>query len=973
MVIGEHLVGRADELGSLDHALAQLDRGGSCAIELVGEPGIGKTRLLAELAARAERLGHLVLTGSASELERDLPFWVFVDALDEYVGGLEPEALASLDDDVRTELAQILPSLTAHATAPHAALQNERYRTHRAVRALLERLATTKPLVLVLDDLHWADSGSAELLGALLHRPPAAPVLLALAMRPRLVPERLSLALERAHRAGTVMRVELGALTSEQAHELLGAQAVGTTATALYEESGGNPFYLEQLVRGLDRDGREARTGSEKIALAELQVPPTVAAALARELGGLTEVARLVLQGAAVAGDPFEPELAAAAAATDEPSAMDALDELLSVDLVRPTDVPRRFRFRHPLVRRAVYESTPGGWRLSAHERTAEALARRGAPVAARAHHVELSARPGDAAAVAVLREAGEAAAQRAPATAARWFDGALRLISDSAPAEERVRLLLARAGSLAATGHLAESHAALLESIAVVPAEALALRVRLVVACAGVEHLLGRYPQAHARLETALDELEDGASPEAVALMIELAVDGMYRADLDAMLGWAERAVAAATSLQDRALTAAALAVRACGAALSGSAEAQAQCEEAAQLIDRLSDDELARRLDALVYLATAEGYLDRFEPSGRHGQRGVTIGRATGQGDLFPLLYAVLGTALWVQGRMAESVEVLDGAVEAARLVDSDHGLAWNLCSRSVAAFAAGDLEHASATAEESAELATRLDPGPITAWIAVMRAQLMHEAGQTSRAADLLVASAGGEELRMIGGAWRARCLELLTRCYLAAGRRSEAERSVQAARACADTVRLPLAFAMANLAEAALDIDDGLPASAAVRAIDAAAILEEVNAVFDAAGARVLAGRALAQAGEREAAVAELERARAAFDAFGSVRYRAQAERELRKLGRHIHRRTKAGATSDAGVVSLTARELELARLVVDRKTNPEIASELFLSQKTVETHLRNIFRKLGVANRIELARAVERADRTNGPS
>ena len=822
--------------------------------------------------------------------------------------------------------------------------------------------------MLVLDDLHWADSGSAELLGTLLHRPPAAPVLLALAMRPRLVPERLSASLERAHRAGTLTRMELSALTYEEACELLSAGGDGSTSMALFEESGGNPFYLEQLARRLSRDGTQNRVRPERISLAEVEVPPTVMAALAQELGVLTDGTRLVLQGAAVAGDPFEPELAAAAAATDEPSAMDALDELLAVDLVRPTDVPRRFRFRHPLVRRAVYESTPGGWRLSAHERTAEALARRGAPVAARAHHVELSARPGDAAAVAVLREAGETAAQRAPATAARWFEGALRLTSEDDPPEERVELLLARAGSLAATGHLEESHAALLESIRVVPAEALALRVRLIVACAGVEHLLGRYPQAHARLETALDELEDRASTEAVALMIELAVDGMYRADLDAMLGWAECAVAAATSLRDRALTAAALAVRACGAALSGTAaEAQAQCEEAAQLVDRLSDDELARRLDALVYLATAEGYLDRFEPSGRHGQRALTIGRATGQGDLFPLMYAVLGTALWVQGRMAESVEVLDGAVEAARLVDSDHGLAWNLSSRSGAAFAAGDLEHASATAQESAELATRLDPGPVTAWIAVMRAQLMHEAGQTSRAADLLVASAGGEELRMIGGAWRARCLELLTRCHLAAGNRAEAERSVEAARACADAVQLPLAFAMANLAEAALDIDGGLPASAATRAIDAAAMLEEVNAVFDAAGARLLAGRSLAQAGERDAAVAELERACAAFDSFGSVRYRAQAEQELRKLGRHIHRRTKAGAAGDAGVASLTARELELARLVVDRKTNPEIASELFLSQKTVETHLRNIFRKLGVANRIELARTVEAAE------
>src|SRR5918994_7669410 len=90
VVLAEHLVGRTEELGSLDHALSELDRGRSAALELVGEPGIGKTRLLAELAARADDRGHLVLSGSASELERDLPFSVFVDALDEYVRGLSP-------------------------------------------------------------------------------------------------------------------------------------------------------------------------------------------------------------------------------------------------------------------------------------------------------------------------------------------------------------------------------------------------------------------------------------------------------------------------------------------------------------------------------------------------------------------------------------------------------------------------------------------------------------------------------------------------------------------------------------------------------------------------------------------------------------------------------------------------------------------------------------------------------------------
>ena len=112
-----------------------------------------------------------------------------------------------------------------------------------------------------------------------------------------------------------------------------------------------------------------------------------------------------------------------------------------------------------------------------------------------------------------------------------------------------------------------------------------------------------------------------------------------------------------------------------------------------------------------------------------------------------------------------------------------------------------------------------------------------------------------------------------------------------------------------------------------------------------------------------------AVAELQRAAAALDACGAWRYRQSAERELRKLGHHIHRRTRPGTTDAAGIKSLTGRELQVARLVVDRKTNPEIASELFLSQKTVETHLRNIFHKLDLTTRVALARAVERADRT----
>ncbi len=182
-----------------------------------------------------------------------------------------------------------------------------------------------------------------------------------------------------------------------------------------------------------------------------------------------------------MAGDPFEPELAAAAAAVPEPQALEALDAILSLDLIRETDVPRRFRFRHPLVRRAVDEWTPAGWRLGAHERCAAALEALGALAAERAHHLARAGRKGDLTAVAVLREAGDSVAQRAPASAAVWYLHALRLLPDSAPPQTRVELLLARARALAATGQFAESHAALQESLRLLPPEALPLRVRLI------------------------------------------------------------------------------------------------------------------------------------------------------------------------------------------------------------------------------------------------------------------------------------------------------------------------------------------------------------------------------------------------------------------------------------------------------------------------------------------------------------
>jgi ATP/maltotriose-dependent transcriptional regulator MalT len=967
----DHLVGRADELGSLKRALEELDLGRPAAIEVAGEPGIGKTRLLRELGARGEARGYLVLAGSASELEHDLPFSVFVDAVDEYVEGLDPEQLTTLDDDVQAELAYVFPSLSALGRGRKVALQQERYRTHHAVRALLEHLAQTRPLVLVLDDFHWADPASLELLGALLRRPPAAAVYMALALRPRQVPERLSAALERAHRAGALTRLDIGPLSSGEVREFLGDSFPSAEASTLYEESGGNPFYLQQLARVLEPTG-EGASAAAALSLA-IGVPSAVAAALAEELALLSGPARLVLEGAAVAGDPFEPELAAAAAAMAEDSTMDAIDELLQLDLIRQTDVPRRFRFRHPLVRRAVYETTRGGWRLQAHGRCAEALAASGAAAATRAYHVEQSAREGDLAAVAILREAGEAATRLAPESASRWFGAALRLLPQTAPALDRIELSLARAWALAAVGRFVDSHQAVLAAVALVPGQPSALRTTVATACASIERFLGRYEHAHARLVRALRDLPEPASVERTELLIELTLNEWYRSRYEAMSDWAALAVSAAKDVGNATLIAAAAVMPVFADAMTGPTEtARSRHIEAAALVDELPDDELSLRPDAAGWLAIAEVYLDLYAEADAHASRALRLARATGRGDPLHRLYPVLPRVWYVRGKLAEAAELLDGAIEAARLIGSPPALAGNLFNRSVVAVAVGDLDIALATAEESVELTSDLDEGFVTAWAGARLAGVLFETGQADRAVELLLDRAGGEELTLIPGGWRAYWLELLTRCWLALDRPGEAERAAGLAEVVAAAVRLPLATAWADRAVAAVALRSGDTARATERALASAEAAQEVGAPIEAALSRTLAGRALAQADESDRALAELQRAAAVFDACGALRFRESAERELGKLGHRPHRRTRPGEPDADGIGSLTERELQVARLVVDRKTNGQIAAELYLSQKTVETHLRNIFHKLDVSSRVELARAVESADRAGHP-
>ena len=954
-----HFVGRITELDALNAALTALEGGTPRAVEVVGPAGIGKSRLLTELGARADARGHVVLRGSGAELEQDLPYWVFVDALDDHVARLEPRRLDRLDATTRSELGQLLPALADSVVAPDTGL-HERYRTHRAARVLLEHLAVPKPVVLLLDDFHWADPASTDLLSALLRRPPAAGVLIALAARPRQLPSRLATALDGAHRAGVLARVELPPLTADETREL-----VGEHAEFFYEETGGNPFYLEQLARV----PTVAKVAGEHVTLAGVHIPPLVAAALTEELSLLSHEARAVLDGASVAGDPFEVDLAAAAADCADSEVLEAIDDLARLELVKETDLPRRFRFRHPIVRRAVYEATREGWRIGAHERVATALAHRGAPPSARAHHVERSARHGDAAAVAVLREAGQDARSQAPATSARWLAAALRVLPARAAPRERVELLLPMAQALAATGQFAESHERLQEILEILPADQVAQRVEVSAWCARVEHLLALHEQAHERLLATLEGLPDDVSPERLRLLIELTFDGSNRMQYKSMRTWAERAVVVAEQLDDPLMQTAGLAAAARGFAFAGfPGEAAPLRDRAARIVDSLSDAELARRLEAIVDLAGAELYLHRFEDASTHAQRALAVGRATGQHQLFPVVFAILGVTWMFRGYLHPALDPLEGNVEAARLSGNVQAICWSLYGLSQVAIAAGDIERGMSAAQEAVDVGDDGKPSHHVAYAALTLALAHLLSGKPDRGLTILERASGGPDLPNVADSWRAYFLELVTRCRLALGQHEAAQRAATLAADSANEIGLPLAQALADRAAAAIAFDAGDVQSASDLAIRSADTADTVGAPIEAALSRTLAGRALAAAGQRDRAKEELQQAATALDAVGAQRYRDAAERELRQLGHHIHRRSRPASGDGAGVESLTERELEIARRIVDRRTNREIAEELFLSQKTVETHIRNIFGKLGADSRVEVARIVERADR-----
>jgi DNA-binding CsgD family transcriptional regulator/tetratricopeptide (TPR) repeat protein len=945
------LVGRGAELALIEAALASWE---PPAVAVLGEPGIGKSHLLATALARADDPRTVIARGWASEFERQLPFGVVIDALDAHLGSVAPARLASLGDAERSMLARVFPSL-ADMKGPGSRPGTPGALNH-AVSALLELLAADHPLVLVLDDLHWADQASVELVVHLLHRSPRGAELL-LAFRPGSAPRLLNHAVQAAAARGACTAIELGPITREEAEPLLARIRGSERRDGIYREAGGNPFYLQQLARTVSTGSAPSDVGGLP------DIPAAVARALAGELAELPARTRTVADAAAVAGEPFSYELVSAIAELDPGTVREALDEAVGRGLLATTPVPGAFVFRHPIVRRATYASAPPAWRLGAHERAAAALETVGVPASNRAHHIELSGRT-DPPAVALLIEAGRASARVAPASAARWYRAALRTFPDDAPAEQQLMLLAPLAGALTAAGALEPARQTLQRILELIPREQTALRGRPLVALALIERLLGSGDTARPMLASAIELSAGESSPQVAALELELAADRYFAADWPAMAFRAEAALARSQRCDDVTLRAAAAAVLALAEVNQGRVkDAARRIDVAAAQLDALPDSELRLHLGAVHWVGWCEHHLERFDAVLRHYDRGLALGGASGQRHLLiPMLLGCVITHAWC-GELAAANEQAEQAIESAQLVAAKPLIDLTAALRCWLAVRAGGLPAAVSACSPGPPI--HGGPGGVHALLTqCWLGEALIEHGDVAGGRKAIVEVAGGPELPAIEPSQRAYFCELLTRAELAGRSRAAAEHWAGLADASAAVLPLAGPRTWALRARAELALAAGEPGTAAELAL-ASVAAAGVTHPLERERSRLLAGRALAAAREPRAADL-LEQARVTLGDFGADRLAAHAARDLRSLGRHVAPAARPPGRHPHGpgaLALLSARELEVAQLVAEHLTNREIAERLVLSPKTIERHMDHIFTKLGVSSRGALARLV----------
>ncbi|MDX6691468.1 MAG: hypothetical protein QOG15_2925 [Solirubrobacteraceae bacterium] len=930
------LLEREDESEQLAARIESALAGEGSVVALEGEAGIGKSALLAYASQRAAEAGMRVLSARGGELERDFGYGVVRQLFDAALVSMSPEEYENVTGGaagLATTALSVRDALADRAKDPGSVLHGLYW--------LTANLAAERPVLIAVDDAHWADSASASFLAYIARRVEGLALLIVYATR---VGEGASDALPAIAEPELVATVVRPAVLSEAAtvaliDRLLGSDSSTEFAHACRVATGGNPFLLQELLRALQADGVVPdEQGCERV----MHIAPnTISRATLARLRRLGEPATRLAFAIAVLGKSAELRHAAALAELEPEAAGEAADALTAAAIVRDT---RPLEFIHPIVRTTVYGEIPVAQRAVSHKRAARLLGGDSVGAAELAPHLMAAEPAGDAEVVRCLRvAAGEVRDRGAVDAACNYLT---RALAEPPLAEDRPSILY-ELGTAEFTGGWPDASRHLREAL---------------------EGRLPPHVQRAAAVEFLLTVVATGEIEQGLELLDASRASCIASGDTGAALE-IEGILAGTAQLNP---------------ATTGRVRARLQAFEGG-----LSGGTLGERL---VLAAMAYDAAHRLVPAS-HAADLAELAVADGTLLVAPPHAPNYPLAVWTlfyAERLERAEELYTGAVRRARTRGSLVGFAIASSCRCQVRFCQGRIAEAEAEARtclEAAGHAYGLGRHMLIASIL----DAMVERSELADCHEFLGEQGVGEDLR--GVAMASRLLYSRGHLRLAAGDPAGAlrdfaqirERDELAGRdltAVATRGSAALAHWQLGDHEIARELADdqlersriwGAPGSLsfALRAAgtiaggdegiellrEAAAVVEGASARYECARSLTAYGAALRRAGHRRDAREPLREALELADRCGALRTATLARAELLATGARPRRAARSGADS------LTPSERRVARLAADGLSNREIAQGLFVTLRTVEGHLTQSYMKLDIGSREELGGAL----------
>lgn len=931
------LRGRAIETSVLLDLLETAAKGRLASAVLEGEAGIGKSRLVEELLEAARRQGFRAFYGRAEELAQNRPLGPLLDAL-----GCTTSAV----DERRAAIARLV---TGEESTPLGIDTDPglQYRALDAVLELIEEEALASPEALVIEDLQWADPSTLTAMRALMRRLTFLPLVFVVSLRPLPRTRELETLLGGLDREGT-QRLSVGPLGTEAVLDLLGDLLDAELGPGLVDGvagAAGNPLFVIELVRALELEG-SIRVSEGRADVEELVLPPSLRLTIVRRIGFLPPGTLEALRACSVLGSPFSVTDLATTTGHAAHEIFRELHPALQSGVL--TEEGSLLRFRHDLIRDAVYEDVPESLRLVLHGEAANKLAAAGASAVRVA---EQFARSDDPQAMDWLVRAAREAGGGAPSVAADLLERAIALAQPSQIDDLRQE----QAASMFWAGRIIDAESVLRSLLDRRPEDGAA------------RGTLGQALMAQGRVQEALREFETAAATATLSPQLEATIRG-WTGHARMLLGELDGAWEAATAgrqAADRTGDAENACIALCCLAMVHNfrcelTDAVRLAEEAVALGDR-SPGRRAYRFQLGVFQGLLLMDVDRVADGIAALQRGRRISEEIGASWNLPLYQIGLITGHYLSGDWDDALAEFETSASLAEESGTRHGMVCNNAVRALILLHRDELAAATEAVEAAERELEETGPQYRVDWAMWARALLLEATGAVpeayavlARAWDVCAGMGLTLELPLLGPD--------LVRLALAVGERARAENVVSSLEEIAARERAPC-VAMTVLRSRAHLEPEGEAWHAAVEAyrqsprlLDRASVLED-------------AGTALVGTGRTQEGRALIEEGLGLYDKLAAVRDIARAESKLRELG---VRRGRQGARKrpSSGWDSLTDSERRVVPLVAEGLSNRTIADRFFVSPRTIQTHIGHIFAKLGVSSRVELASQAARRAATN---